>query len=531
MIFFSGIAAVSLISGILLAKRFQDESLENRGYLVLASCLLGLTLIMAISFTVQGAFFSLSAAKLTPTFALANGYSVFYSADAGPILNTIYGPLAYLVYYPATFAASPTVAMLIANSITASLFLVPLALYLLYANRENTGARSVLFAGLGFAFIVAAAYSTFTTRIIASQIHNNGPAAGVALLSCVVLARIKTPGTLPLFAAALLAASAVWIKQTEVSLVLAQGLFVYLHWGRAVLIRYWLLCLAAASGLGIIFIAAFGFEPMWFNMFYIPGHHSLRIDLTSIQRSLTVLLSDSAVPILIVAIAAATAKLRTGTSIKYWIKTEAWVLPALVAIIIYPTGMLGQLKIGGISTNLHSEYFFLAAAGAALVQFAHTSSNAKWGEIHLRVLVVLALAASAIALPNMLRPQEVEKLVQGHNPVQEASDYARQHPGEVYFPWLPIASLMAEGKLYHFDFGITDRTRAGITTELAHYQEHLPPSMKYLAIQKYGGLKKPTFDQPPRSFSYIKYPEATGTLTPVELVGLENFKVWSTAAD
>jgi hypothetical protein len=353
----------------------------------------------------------------------------------------------------------------------------------------------------------------------------------MALLSCVALARIKTPGTVSLFIAALLAASAVWIKQTEVLLVVAQGLFVYLHWGRATLLRYWLLYFLAAAVMGIIFIAAFGFEPMWFNMFYIPGHHSVQISLRSIQRLLGVLLSDSAVPIIIIALAALSANFRTGKPIRNWVKTEAWVLPTLVAIVILPTGMLGQLKIGGMSTNLHSEYFFLAAAAAALAQFACTGIAVKWEKTYLRVLIVLPLIASAIALPLMLRPQELAELVRGHNSIQEAFDYARENPDVVYFPWLPLASVMAEGKLYHFDFGITDRNRAGITTELAHYKEHLPAKMKYLAIQKYGGIQYKWFIQPPRPFSYVKYPAATGALTQVDVPGLENFQVWETSAD
>ena len=38
--------------------------------------------------------------------------------------------------------------------------------------------------------------------------------------------------------------------------------------------------------------------------------------------------------------------------------------------------------------------------------------------------------------------------------------YAVGHPGLVYFPWNGLSTLLAEGKLYHFEWGIYDRYEA-----------------------------------------------------------------------
>ena len=36
----------------------------------------------------------------------------------------------------------------------------------------------------------------------------------------------------------------------------------------------------------------------------------------------------------------------------------------------------------------------------------------------------------------------------GQNDPQLAYEFAVRHPGEAYFPWHPLASLLAEGRLY-----------------------------------------------------------------------------------
>ena len=41
--------------------------------------------------------------RLAPTFALLRGHTLYYPADSGPIFNTIYPPMAYLVYLPAVW--------------------------------------------------------------------------------------------------------------------------------------------------------------------------------------------------------------------------------------------------------------------------------------------------------------------------------------------------------------------------------------------------------------------------------------------
>jgi hypothetical protein len=69
------------------------------------------------------------------------------------------------------------------------------------------------------------------------------------------------------------------------------------------------------------------------------------------------------------------------------------------------------------------------------------------------------------------------------NPSQEAYEYAKRHPGEAYFPWNPISSLLAEGKLYHTTFGLWDRDLAGLKISDEHVRAYIPRNIKIMAFR------------------------------------------------
>ncbi len=60
------------------------------------------------------------------------------------------------------------------------------------------------------------------------------------------------------------------------------------------------------------------------------------------------------------------------------------------------------------------------------------------------------------------------------NPSQLAYEYAKEQPGAAYFPQNPLAHLMAEGKLYHFFYGIEDRELAGVLISSDHFRRYMP---------------------------------------------------------
>lgn len=63
---------------------------------------------------------------------------------------------------------------------------------------------------------------------------------------------------------------------------------------------------------------------------------------------------------------------------------------------------------------------------------------------------------------------------------QQAVEFLRRHPGKAYFPWYPLATLLAEGRLDHFEYAVVDRFLAGAEPSREHVLAHVPPRMTML---------------------------------------------------
>jgi hypothetical protein len=64
-----------------------------------------------------------------------------------------------------------------------------------------------------------------------------------------------------------------------------------------------------------------------------------------------------------------------------------------------------------------------------------------------------------------------------------AFNYARNHPGMIYFPWHPLSVYLAEGHLYSYETGLFDRVAAGIQVDPKDFRRTLPSGMKYVAYK------------------------------------------------
>lgn len=72
------------------------------------------------------AFWDWHASRLASTFAVVYGYGLYFGSDSGSVISTHKGPTAYLPYLPATHAHSPTTAIVLAQSIAAMFFFLPI---------------------------------------------------------------------------------------------------------------------------------------------------------------------------------------------------------------------------------------------------------------------------------------------------------------------------------------------------------------------------------------------------------------------
>ena len=67
------------------------------------------------------------------------------------------------------------------------------------------------------------------------------------------------------------------------------------------------------------------------------------------------------------------------------------------------------------------------------------------------------------------------------NPQESAFRYVQNHPGKGYFPWTPLAHLLGEGRLYHFDYGMSDRRLGNHPITREHFWHHVPRELEFVA--------------------------------------------------
>jgi hypothetical protein len=242
-------------------------------------------------------------------------------------------------------------------------------------------------------------------------------------------------------------------------------------YGRAVALRYVLLLAAVGVPASVAFLYWFG-EPMLFNMVYVAaGHPWLKPGLGGLAATVWLLLRNVWEILALAGLGLAVVLLNRSASEARG--AASWLPPLLAAVFVLPTGALGANKLGGLFNSFHSVYYFIAAT-AALFTGARRSPAARalaWVLCLAGILAAWHSGRCAIwANPPLWR-----------NHQQVAYELALRRPGEVYFPWQPLASLLAEGKLYHFEYGVFDRVLGGYPPTQEHLRANLPPAVRWIA--------------------------------------------------
>jgi hypothetical protein len=94
-------------------------------------------------------------------------------------------------------------------------------------------------------------------------------------------------------------------------------------------------------------------------------------------------------------------------------------------------------------------------------------------------LVLLLGTYAAVKLPENI--YSVLK-ASGRSSMEEVYNFSRSHPGQIYFPQFPLTILMAEGHLYDFSWGLSDRRAAGHPVSDAQFRKDTPPSTNRMAL-------------------------------------------------
>ena len=414
-------------------------------------------------------------ARLAPTFGLVYGYRLYYPAGEGPILNHVVGPASALAFLPTTIFRTPTPAILAGAALEIAYVCGPLLLFVWRAGARKPADQPLALAcGIGACLLMARYPGSYYWLSI---LHADGPALGFGMLACAAL--VSADGTPPttraLVASAAAAVLAPWAKQTEAPLPIALVLGVWLVHGRALAVRYALIVAGVGVLVSAVFLAWFG-APMVFNMVEILRHHGwYQPGIAGLAATFGSLLWNVR-GVLALFAAAGVASLVVAGDRSRWV-AGSWMPAILVALFLLPTSTLSANKIGGEAYALHSAYYLLAATAVLLVDVGRRAAPARTLGWAFCVVAVLAAWQSGKCAAWNLRASPWQ------NDNQLAYEFALRHPGEAYFPWQPLASLLAEGRLYHFEYGMMDRFIAGYEPTPEHVRANLPPRLRWIAAR------------------------------------------------
>ncbi|HSV43208.1 MAG TPA: hypothetical protein VLJ10_01510 [Candidatus Bathyarchaeia archaeon] len=180
-------------------------------------------------------------------------------------------------------------------------------------------------------------------------------------------------------------------------------------------------------------------------------------------------------------------KVRRSHGIRHLFTQSAWPLFFMIAVFMIPTSLLGRVKIGGAINCLSPTSFFLATAFSLVLKDLFLSAFHD-GKHNGKSFMKLIFTIFPVMLIVLFLPEfkTIKAEVDGglwQNEQQLAYHMMKQHPGQIYAPSLPLASLLADGKLYHHDYGVFDRcfnTKFNVSQN--HFRRHIPADMRWVIL-------------------------------------------------
>lgn len=253
-----------------------------------------------------------------------------------------------------------------------------------------------------------------------------------------------------------------------------------------------MLCLSV-SGVVVsaLFLWVFNAQNLLFNMVTVPIHTPWKFSSNQIIALFTAtyhLIKESFLFVTILifySVYQLSVSPNVPNKLKSWLGSNQWTMLAIVSLFMVPTSVLGRVKMGGaLNTLSPTVYFLVAAVTLALIEFASgsTSSYARLTQRSAKLLLVLLI--TGLIYVNIPKFCDISWVLDNlsSNEQKVAYEYAKKHPGEVYFPTSPLPSLLTEGKLYHHAYSLYDREQSGFPVTRKHFQAHIPTNIRLIAF-------------------------------------------------
>ena len=453
-------------------------SLRHRLILVVCAFFLVGSLASAVLATPQWSF---NGTRLIPSYLLAYGHRALELHGKGPLYSTHYGPLTYIVYLPATVFHTPNAAVLAGSTLTVALCLIAIVWLHFGGGRWRKDFWGAL---LGF---TAAGYLVCflePLRYSCVNVHADGPAIAFGGAACALL-RYRG-NRLALVSSATLAVCAALCKQPMALLAVGLVAYLVLARGRASAILYAKALCGAGLILGGACLWAFGARELYYNLLIAARQPWSETGLAVIVQPVRALIRVM-FPVLLVGMAAWMTAMKQADwkfQALRWLRGNDCSILFVAGFAVLPSSLAGFAKIGADVNSLSfSSFFFTIGVTCMLADLASESSRREVRRVSrgclLAITVLLAAAEFPVALPR--RIQELRSAEQHF-----AYDYLRAYPHTTFFPWFPLSHVLAEGRFYHWSYGIIDRVLAGETVSPEYFRAYAPAKMANIAFGKDG---------------------------------------------
>jgi hypothetical protein len=440
-----------------------------------------------------------NAIRLTPAVALLHGLPIYAPESSGVLTGHIYTPLGALAYSPIAWLNDIST-MVSAGSLLALIYFSLPFIWLAVGAVHRGQLTTWDAAGVTVAALLVATLDP-GLRSAALDIHVEAPAVGLASLAVVIASEAATIGSWKWAGAGALAVGAILSKQTLLPTWFALGLVIATCWGRAASLRY-VTGSALASGLFFGGLMLFGdWHTFLYNTIWIPGHSPWRTlgwtfavgappmaqGLNDRARALVGAFWQTRWwwPAFVVALWCLLRRLRARTADTDPL-SRATVFAAAVVVGELPLALAGYANVGGeynAFAPLLTPLLLLLAALALIALSSARGARLAPSRHALAAVLIVLIGCNSPRMVSLAR--DVSTRAEPNRPILE---YLRAHPGEVYLPWDPLHTWVAEARRDHFDYGVFDRALAGRPITAAHYRAYLPPHLRWVAVRRGWGL-------------------------------------------
>jgi hypothetical protein len=475
---------VSAVLGVLLAIGAKSSSLRTR---------VGLALIPVMAVLIGWDWFRslvtepvltvpYSECRLTPTLALARGYSPYPPFDHGPLIGCFYPPIEVLAFLPATVFSNPTAAVLAGRCLSVFFSFAPLIWILALEVRH--GRLKTLNAAVLFIVFAVVANHLICLRYSTTEIHADAPAIALGCIALGFVGLIRGPEMNWAWYGAIIASIlAAWTKQVQVFLLLVPIFRAFTSFGVRTGFKVLAITLVMAVVIAGLLLLMFGFRDCLFYLLVLrlqpfqgaTAFENLRILGwvlgVQIQRPLLVFLA-------LLLTLLTLDRFRLSAPPEATRKYPTWLPFLLGGIVEIPVSFSGCIKVGGDFNQLS---FAIYPTLFALILIMGRLVDSRPRREFLLMLLVLYLGVSEYRFISR-HLQNFDYDQSGHvltwiDEQRLIVRYLQTHKDEVYFPFNTFEHLAIDHRLYHFAEPVLNLETEGFRTSDRNLKDHTPQNL------------------------------------------------------